>query len=647
MGQDQSVEGHAMRPDDRHPSSASSALGLPGEDYRAAIPDTLDLAERGRLAINALTGMADLAYKYEPYHCANLAGHPASMNHTWGGNCTPKVAEALSMMRVMTGSDQNLAVDLRMLDPVVADVENGLWWIKAEGTPWREQTYREDTVWVSMQARLMLVLMDRYRLDGEARWLDLVQGMADALRRIVLFKDGDAYFPDDIYYRTGWKRTELDAAGGSPFAGQWKMGQGNVLRALARWYALSGDAASWDLATRLVKPLLKADLWQPSREPRMVASAEHGHWRGHFHTYTMTVWGLLEYAIMANDVRLKQFVRDFYAYARSFGIPRIGFFPAAVGDHGSIEGAPQPCEGCGVADMVCLAIGLCDAGVGDYWEDVDQYVRNQLVEHQLVRQDVLEAISASGPENTITPGAMTGDDVIRRNVGTFANGSDPTVLYPAWTICCVGNCGVALYRAWEATVRGEAGTARVNLLLNRASPWLDVDSYLPYEGKVVLTNKTARRVHVRIPLWVDKRAVRCHRSGRPLPTTWHDNYLIIDAVEPRDAITIEFPVVRTIENYTEPTYRITYACEFRGNTLIDISPRAADVAITHYGQDDGTTAVIGTPYPIYAREHFRADQAPLVEVMRFVSAVRIEPLRSTSGPRRSTGPANGPQGASA
>ena len=31
----------------------------------------------------------------------------------------------------------------------------------------------------------------------------------------------------------------------------------------------------------------------------------------------------------------------------------------------------------------------------------------------------------------------------------------------------------------------------MNLLLNRASPWIDVDSYLPYEGRVQLKNKTA------------------------------------------------------------------------------------------------------------------------------------------------------------
>jgi hypothetical protein len=44
-------------------------------------------------------------------------------------------------------------------------------------------------------------------------------------------------------------------------------------------------------------------------------------------------------------------------------------------------------------DMVNLAIKLSDAEVGGYWEDVDQYVRNDLAEVQLLRRDLLEAIS--------------------------------------------------------------------------------------------------------------------------------------------------------------------------------------------------------------------------------------------------------------
>ena len=46
-------------------------------------------------------------------------------------------------------------------------------------------------------------------------------------------------------------------------------------------------------------------------------------------------------------------------------------------------------------------------------------------------------------------------------------------------------------QAWTSCPYGQA---IVNLLLNRASPWLDIDSYLPYDGHVKVQNKTAKSV---------------------------------------------------------------------------------------------------------------------------------------------------------
>ena len=54
---------------------------------------------------------------------------------------------------------------------------------------------------------------------------------------------------------------------------------------------------------------------------------------------------------------------------------------------------------------------------------------------------------------------------------------------------------------------------------------MDIDSYLPYEGKVVLKNKNAREVFVRIPLWVDKKAVSCRIGNHTVPAKWFGNYL--------------------------------------------------------------------------------------------------------------------------
>ena len=82
------------------------------------------------------------------------------------------------------------------------------------------------------------------------------------------------------------------------------------------------------------------------------------------------------------------------------------------------------------------------------------------------------------------------------------------------------------------------------------------------------------------------------------------NRLVFDRLAPGREIELRFPMVRTVERYT---YRgETYRCAFRGNTLVDISPR-----------DDA----VG--YPIYRRAYYNRDEAPLVEARRYATDLRI------------------------
>ena len=155
---------------------------------------------------------------------------------------------------------------------------------------------------------------------------------------------------------------------------------------------------------------------------------------------------------------------------------------------------------------------------------------------------------------------------------------------------------MGLFFAWDSTVRYEDGVARINLLLNRASPWLDVDSYLPYEGKVVIRNKTARMLYVRIPLWVDAKMVRCQVGSSAVKPAWFGRYLTFQDLAPRAVITVTFPVTERVERFGEFTAR------FRGNTVVDISPR-----------------LDSDSYPGYLRSHLRNERAPMKRTVRYAS----------------------------
>ncbi|MBM4028755.1 MAG: hypothetical protein FJ280_25680, partial [Planctomycetes bacterium] len=211
------------------------------------------------------------------------------------------------------------------------------------------------------------------------------------------------------------------------------------------------------------------------------------------------------------------------------------------------------------------------------------------------------------------------DDVLDRLVGGFSSCCEIVWGTGWYTQCCNGNIPQGLYRAWAGIICPQGDGVQVNLLLNRASAWMDVDSYLPYEGKVVLRNKTARSASVRIPRWADRAAARCRVNGGERRNVWLNNYLLIRDLAPQDVVTIEFPMVETVERYTDKTYEDTYTCVFKGNTLVDISPRDDRSRIQVMTLDDGASYPLQVGFPLYRRDHYKTDKAPLKTVERYVA----------------------------
>ena len=100
-----------------------------GDYYEALLPETLDLADRGALALNALTGMLDPAQGYEMYRGTHFAAKPAYMTHGGAGGYVEqmKLVEALPQMRLMSGSEQGLEIEQKMMLRIMAmSREDGL-----------------------------------------------------------------------------------------------------------------------------------------------------------------------------------------------------------------------------------------------------------------------------------------------------------------------------------------------------------------------------------------------------------------------------------------------------------------------------------------------------------------------------------------
>jgi len=327
---------------------------------------------------------------------------------------------------------------------------------------------------------------------------------------------------------------------------------------------LTGNKQALRISGELVRFLTKPKFWADAENGDYpgVVGAEHAHWTGHFHGHINTLRAILEYAIATNDSRLKSFVRDGYAWARQHLLARIGF----VGDG----------QGCGCGRLIGLAVKLSDAGVGDYWEDVDHYIRNQGIEMQFTSEDI-DYLKKLGEGKLPPPEdfSVTTEGVYKATIGAYC--SNVIWNQSTWIECCSSHGNMGLFYAWDGTLRYEDGVARINLLLNRDSPWMDIDSYLPFEGKVVITNKKAKDVFVRIPLWVNMSEVKCTVGKNDMSNNWFGNYLRFRNLKETDILTIRFPMVEKTETWNvmfavgEPQKQL-HTIRFRGNTVVELKP---------------------------------------------------------------------------
>jgi hypothetical protein len=574
-----------------------------GEYYWITVPDTLDLAERARLGINHFVGLISPEDNYEMYWGSQPLGfakevldyagydqvpgyriidvHPPVLNFWWSmlHACQPKCMEAMAMERLMSGSTQDLGLEAKMLQMMAGQVQDGLYWVPDDPRKtWLGDPKFRPHANMHGQGRMLRAMVAWYQYTGNPLWKDLVDQMVDGLDRIAVHKEDYAYFPTcgyipHEYFRSsyvkglGWKDTrepqnEKDGEEGSLFNHQ-----GHMPGVMANWYRLTGNKQALRLAGELVrfytKPQFWAD-WEKGEYPGVIGS-EHAHWRGHLHGHVNVLRAILEYAIATNDSRLKLFVREGYEWARQSGIARLGI----VGDG----------QGCGCGRLIGLAVKLSRAGVGDYWEDIDLYIRNNGVEMQLTPEDIpyirKEIEGKPAPANR----PWHGGDGMTANIGGYSNHVSP---YKTSTSgCCSPHGNMGLFYAWDGMLEYEEGVTRINLLVNRASPWVDIDSYLPYKGKVVLRNKTAREAFVRIPLWVEHTKVTCQVQNREIKPRWFGNYLWLEQLVPGDTVVISFPMAERVEEWTitpATAYTLeigagrTYRCTFRGNTVVKITP---------------------------------------------------------------------------
>jgi hypothetical protein len=605
-----------------------------GRHYDDLVPDTLDLAERLNLAINGVTGTTDPAADYEQYFWSDFFHNPPVMTHDFSDWCQCKVMESLPLMRSATGSDLNSQVDRVWMDALLKSIgPDGLFYIPMRGRLWsRTNVYgrwpiiRADGSTTTIEdesvtqfahvftcGRILGAMTVHYLRDRNPLWKGLAERMVDRLAELAIDRGDYCYFPMGAYEPNA---RFVDTGEPMPLGGfMVDFGGGRLAQGLAQYYKATGYEPAIRLAGKLARAVVDhsgmydADgRFLLAEPPKEAPHIRHG---GHFHSNTIVLLSLLEYAMAANDHNLVDFVRRSYEWARRQGSLLTGVYPTVIFSQNDQLAPPyyDEFEICELADMIALALKLSEAGAcpnggpdgGDYYDDAERWARNHFAEGQLTRCDWIDRKPRYMDRRPIFP-YETEDRVAERNVGAFGGwmtGGDWASRMGVMH-CCTGNATRTLFYLWEHAVTHAGNALRVNMRLNHASRWADVHSSDPYEGRVDVTLKVdCAHVRVHAPEWVESGSgsIACRLNGEPRALAWAGRYVDAGAAAPGDCVSITYPLTEyeTKELLIDTLYTLTV----KGNTVVAIDPP-------------------GRHCPLYQRAHYRQPEARWRKVARFV-----------------------------
>jgi hypothetical protein len=528
------------------------------------IPATLLLEERARFAMNAVAGLADPHWD-TPFFSADLAAHPAVLRHgDWDyGSSHGRLTDASVLARHMTGVEDFAAAEARYKAGLICG-------LAPDGLAYRRRNPRghwEPNANLIDQRAVILALTSWYLDSGDPDVRAAADRHVAALHRIAIKERDVWYYPASEYTPDGWPSANAIQLHLAPDPASFC---GRLIMPLLRYHQATGNEHAIELCSWFAKLIVERSGVYNEDGSFNAALAYRS---GHFHTRLGTLDGLARLGLHAGDHSLTSFVRRSYDWARAQAT-RFGWTPGDL-SHQRFEH-----ETCSLVDMIGVGTVLARAGYEEYWAVVERYVRNHLAESQLLDVSwVDQGDGSAGDEEGWTSTDRAGDRV----KGAFAGYGAPNDYVADFPLgrghtadvqaCCVGSGVRGLFTAWNHVMTGDERRLDVNLLLNRGGILLDVDSHLPYAGRVDLrVHSPVAEIRVRIPEWAGYSGVRVARSGaQPTPPAWTtDGRAGIRDARPGETITVTFPVVETVTDELAAGNR--FATRWRADNVVGIEP---------------------------------------------------------------------------
>jgi len=610
-----------------------------GERYEATVPATLDLAERAKLSVHFLTSFMNPNLEYEPYNMIELMKVPPTMWHCQGDfQMQGKVLEMIPPSRLISGSRENPKAEYEFMKMFLRmQGDDGLVYAPVVGRPWvlkqggylhppddQKEGVEQICTLGYGTSRALSGFTILAKLDPDGPWPEAARKLAKGIKKTLIVDGPNAY----AFSHWNIPGREIEKPEKPP-VGIIAGGNAWTAMALIQYHRGLGDPEALDLAGKLLH-FIFLDSGYFGENGRYLAGGSGSGW-AHFHTHATSMVAALYYIAETGDKTLLNPVLEAYDYGIEAGNGVLGFFPEAVHESGpGFMGQDHPykyhtSESCEVADMVMAAILLSKLGI-DKWDDADRWLRNQLAENQLTnvcwvsdgRLDTSVAVPSQGHiDKFYQPGKYTTNNVAQRAVGGFASHPSANDFqgHPEMVVtianCCSGTGPRALFYGWREAITYDKGgmiwtfdrpVLRINLLLNRASKWADIESHIPYAGRVDVKAKHDLKVEVRIPHWADEKLVQCVVDGSTREITFDGRYAKLGEINKGQTATITMPLeerMETVHIQGPPGGVNEYKLVMRGGSVVAIDPP-------------------GKYHPLYQRNHYRAGKTLYRKVERFV-----------------------------
>jgi DUF1680 family protein len=330
------------------------------------------------------------------------------------------------------------------------------------------------------------------------------------------------------------------------------------------YHALAGYAPALDLAGRLLRHFIY----------HSGLVDEDGHFAGETHAagYLGMAIAAVRYGVATSDATYVEWADRLYRWVRA-NSSEFGWVPGPLGLNAPYfarwYNAPlrRTCETCSLADTLNLAILLAAQGHPEYWDDVERFSRNQLVQNQYG-----SAATVLGPE----AGDDLPPDVQHALAGAWESFALPYRLLARPDDsryvegCCSGSGARALGLVWEHSLEQRDRVLYVHVGLSREGPQARVTSYEPTAGRLDVVPRTATALRLRVPSWAVPGSVTLWVNNAWRGARREGGYVVVDEVPAGSQVSLRYDLVARTESFTVNDE--TTSAHWRGGTVLDVDP---------------------------------------------------------------------------